>query len=177
MSGSAKPLALGFALTLGLLAFAPATSAQDRASQDRAPRLLSTWEDPVKLPDGSETVYRYEVTYDYDAGVALRTAYDTFGNVVETVELAAPPAPTPQEIEEAIALIQQDDELSALAAQRNATVEGGFLLYGDQVEACAAPARCLQFDIIGPDRIESVRFVVVDLRTGAIVERDLFPDL
>ena len=172
MSTLLKPLALGLAaLALGLM-LAPSASAQDRA-----PRLLNTWEDPVKLPDGSETVYRYEVTYDYDTGVALRTAYDTFGNTVEVKEMAQAPAPSAEEIAEAMAIVQGDAELSALAAARNATVDGGFLLYGDQIEACAAPARCLQFDIMGPDKIESVRFVVVDLRTGQIVERDLFPDL
>ena len=172
MSTLLKPFALGLAaLALGLM-LAPSASAQDRA-----PRLLNTWEDPVKLPDGSETVYRYEVTYDYDTGVALRTAYDTFGYVVETVELSPPTAPLPQEIDEALAIIQADEAISALTARSGATVDGGFILFGNQHPACEAPARCLQFDVMAPNKIESLQFVVVDLRTGQIVERDLFPDL
>lgn len=172
MSGLCKLLALGFAAAALGLALAPAASAQDRA-----PRLLRAWEDPVKLADGSEAVYRYEVTYDYDTGLTLRHAYDESGALVETVELSPPTAPLPQEIEEALAIVHADEAVSGLAARSGARIEGGFILFGDQHPACAAPARCLQFDVMTPDRTESLRFVVVDLRTGTIVERNLFPDL
>lgn len=172
MSGLSKLFALGFAVVALGLALTPSASAQDRA-----PRLLRAWEDPVKLADGSEAVYRYEVTYDYDAGITLRRAYDEAGALVETVELSPPTAPLPQEIEEALAIVQADAAISGLAARSGARIEGGFILFGDQHPACAAPARCLQFDVMSADRIESLRFVVVDLRSKTIVERDLFPDL
>ncbi len=146
------------------------------ASAQRA-QVLRTWEDPVKLADGTETVYRYEVSYDYESGVALRRAYDPAGTLVETLETAPPAAPLPPELDEARAILQADPEIGALTERSGATVEGGFILFGAQHPACARPARCLQFDIMAPDRIESLQFVVVDLRTRAVVERDLFPDL
>ncbi len=162
-----------FASCLSAIAFlalaVPAVHGQDA-------RVLRTWSDPVKLADGTEAVYRYEVSYDYATGVALRRAYD--GDVlVEALEIAPPSAPLPQEIAEARALVEADPEISALAARSGATIEGGFILFGAQHAACAPPARCLQFDVMAPDRTESLQFVVVDLRTRTIIERDLFPDL
>ena len=164
-------------LPLLLAVVALHAAAPDAVAQEPSARVLSTWDDPVKLADGTETVYRYEVTYDYETGVALRRAYDASGTLVETREVAPPPAPTPEEIEEARAIILADAALGGLAARSNATVEGGFILFSNQYPACAAPARCLQFDIMPPSKLESLQFVVVDLRTRTIIERDLFPDL
>ena len=164
-------------LTLVLAVAALCAAAPDAVAQEQSSRLLSSYTDPVKLADGTETVYRYDVSYDYATGVTLRRAYDASGALVETIELSQQPGPTPDEIAEAKAIIQQDGEMSTLLARANATVEGGFILFADQHPACAAPARCLQFDLMPPDKIESVRFVVVDLSKRAIVERDLFPDL
>ena len=158
---------------LTLLAAAPS----DAVAQEHRVRVLSAWDDPVKLADGTETVYRYEVTHNYDTGETVRRAYDASGTLVETLEMTTPPAPTPEEIEEAKAIIAADEALSDAIARTNATVDGGFLLYADQHPACVAPARCLQFDLIPPSKLESVRFVVVDLGSRQIVERDLFPDL
>ena len=164
-------------LSLLLAVVALFAVAPDAVAQEPSARVLSTWDDPVKLADGTETVYRYEVSFDYTTGVTLRRAYDASGALVETVELSQQPGPTPEEIAEAKALIQQDAELSSALVQSDATIEGGFILFADQHPACAAPARCLQFDLMPPSKIESVRFVVVDLSKRAIVERDLFPDL
>ena len=165
-------------LMLVLAVTALCAAAPDAVAQEQSTRLINSWMDPVKLADGTETVYRYEVTLDYATGVTLRRAYDASGALVETVELAHQPAgPTPEEIAEATAIIQEDEEMSALLADHNATVEGGFILFADQYPACAEPARCLQFDLMPPDKIESVRFVVVDVAKGKIIERDLFPDL
>ena len=163
-------------LTLLLAVAALCTVATDAVAQESA-RVLSSWDDPVKLSDGTETVYRYEVVYDYDTGIALRNAYDAAGTLVETVQVAPPGAPSAEEIEEARAIILADAAIAGVAARSNATVEGGFILFADQYPACAAPARCLQFDIMPPSKTESLQFVVVDLRTRTIIERDLFPDL
>ena len=166
-----KPLMLVLAVA-ALCAAAP-----DAAAQELSTRVLSTWEDPVKLADGTKTTYRYEVVYDYATGTAVRRAYDAAGALVEAREVAPPPAPTEAEMEQARAIILADDALTGLAARSNATIEGGFILFADQYPACAAPARCLQFDIMPPSKMESLQFVVVDLHTGTIIERDLFPDL
>lgn len=164
-------------LTLVLAVAALCAAAPDAVAQQQSSRVLNSWMDPVKLADGTETTYRYEVSFDYTTGVTLRRAFDASGALVETMELAQQPGPTPEEIAEATAIIMEDAEFSSELARANATVEGGFILFADQHPACVAPARCLQFDLMPPDRIESLRFVVVDLSTRKIVERDLFPDL
>lgn len=161
-------------LCAAVLALAPTGLAQ-RATDGS--RVVSSWQEDVKLADGSDVVYRYEITYDYTTGRTVRTAFDTAGAIVERREIDYAPTPSEEEIAWATDLIRADAELGALAAERNALIEGGFVLHGDQLAACAAPARCLQFDLMSPDRLESIRFVVVDLRTETIVERNLFPDL
>lgn len=165
-----------FRLASWLAAVAFFVVALPTASAQPGARILSTWDDPVKLADGTETVYRYEVSYDYATGETLRRAYDG-AVLVETIEIDPPSAPFPAEIEEAMAIIMADEDLSALVSRSNALVGGGFILFGEQYPACAKPARCLQFDIMSQDRLESFQFVVVDLRTGTIIERDLYPDL
>lgn len=165
-------LAWGLA-ALTLFAAAP----PDALAQEHRVRVLSSWDDPVKLAGDTETVYHYEVSHNYDTGVSTRRAFDASGILVETVEMTTPPGPTPEEIDEAKAIIAADDALGAAISRTSAEVDGGFLLYADQHPACVAPARCLQFDLIPPSKLESVRFVVVDLASQRIVERDLFPDL
>lgn len=156
-----------FAVTL------PTASAQ---APMQGTHVLRTWEDPVKLANGTEAVYRYELSYDYATGETLRRAYDG-AVLVETVEMKPPGAPFPVEIEAAMSIIRADEALSALASRSNAHVGGGFILFGEQYAACAPPARCLQFDIMSQDRTESLQFVVVDLHSGTIIERDFYPDL
>ncbi len=154
-----------------------AAAPTDAVAQEPSSRVLNSWAEPVKLPDGTETTYRYEVSFDYATGVTLRRAYDASGALLETIEMTQQPGPTPDEIEEAKAIIWQDAALSGELSRASATIEGGFLLYADHHPDCAAPARCLQFDLMPPSKTESLRFVVVDLSKRAVVERDLFPDL
>ncbi len=167
--------AFRFASCLAALAFL-ALALPASAQQMQGTHIVSTWDDPVKLADGTETVYRYEVSYDYATGETLRRAYDG-AVLVETVELNPPSAPFPMEIEAAMNIIQTDEQLSTLVSRSNAIVGGGFILFGEQHTPCAKPARCLQFDIMSQDRLESYQFVVVDLHTGTIIERDFYPDL
>ena len=157
-----------------LVLFAAAPTVLAQAMQGT--HVLRTWEDPVKLADGTETVYLYEVSYDYATGETLRRAFDG-STLVETVEIAPPAAPFPGELEAALAIIEADDEIATLVSRSDAHVEGGFILFGEQAPMCAKPARCLQFDVMNPARTESFRYLVVDLHSGTILERDYFPGL
>lgn len=140
-------------------------------------RVVRAWDEPVKLDDGTEAVYRHEVTYDYATGRTVRRTSDAAGREVERVDLAPPSAPLPGEIDEALAIIYADGALGDLAARSAARIEGGFVLFEAQDARCAPPARCLQFDVMAQSRTESLQFVVVDLHTGTIIDRDRFPDL
>ncbi len=160
-------LVLGCGLLLALAA--PTAAAQDGL------RAMRAWEEPVKLADGTETTYRYEAVYDYATARTVRTAYDATGAVVEVMEMTKPLAPTPDELAAGRALVLADAEMARLVSVNDATVEGGFLLH--ERDGCAPLGRCLQFDLIPPGRRQSVRFVVVDLATAEITERDFHPGL
>ncbi len=158
-----------------------AAAPTDALAQAQSARVLNSWTESVKLPDGTEATHRVDLTYDYASGVTLRRTYDEAGTLLDTERVDAQPRPTSDETAEAAAIIAADPELGSLLVTSGATIEGGFLYSGEDFEAplaaCASGARCLQFDLITPSRIESVRFVVVDLVTRQVVERDLFPDL
>jgi hypothetical protein len=172
-----KPLALLIAAG-ALLALLPADARAQEARTDT--QVIRSWQEPVKL-DGRTEARRVEVAFDYAEGVTLRRTYDMSGALLRTEQVGGQPQPSEAEIAEATALITADAELSGLIAQSGATVEGGFTYSPEGFERpladCGSGARCLQFDLIAPSRVESVRFVVVDLATRRIVERDLFPNL
>jgi hypothetical protein len=167
---------------LALAAFALFAGAPtDAAAQARTDtQVIRSWEMPVKA-DGLTQTRRVEVAFDYARGVTLRRTYDAAGGLLRTETVDGQPQPSPAEIAEATAIIKADAELGALIDQTDATVEGGFVYspegFDRPLAACGPGARCLQFDLIGPAKLESVRFVVVDLATREVVERDLFPDL
>lgn len=176
MSRSPSLLLLALA-ALALLAVAPA----DAVAQARTDtQVIRSWEEPVKS-DGLTATRRVEVAFDYAQGVTLRRTYDAAGTLLRTQTVEGQPQPSPAEIAEATAIITADAELGALIEQTDATVAGGFTYspegFDRPIAACGPGARCLQFDLIPPSKLESVRFVVVDLATREIVERDLFPDL
>ena len=171
-----KRIALALAVT-ALLAAAPT----DAAAQNRTDtQTIRTWEEPVKIGGGTE-IHRVELAFDYAQGVTLRRTFDAAGSLLRTEALTAQPRPSDDEIAEATALIAADAELAPLLAASGATIEGGFVYhqadFAAPLAACGPGARCLQFDLVAPSRLESVRFVVVDLATRQVVERDLFPNL
>jgi len=177
MTDRMKSLTLALA-ACALLAVLPADASAQEARTDT--EVIRSWQDSVKL-DGRTETRRVEVAFDYAQGVTLRRTYDATGALLRTETVDGQPQPSEAEIADATAIITSDDELSALIEQSGATVEGGFIYSAEGFErplaACGPGARCLQFDLIAPSKLESVRFVVVDLATRQIVERDLFPNL
>jgi hypothetical protein len=170
------PRLLGLAAVV-LLAVAPQeTHAQARTDT----QAIRAWEESVKTEGRVET-HRVEVAFDYAEGVTVRRTYDATGTLLRVTEIEGQPQPSPAEVAEATAIIAADAELAPLLAESGATIEGGFTYSGEGFDepltACGPGTRCLQFDLVAPSRRESVRFVVVDLATRQVVERDLFPDL
>jgi hypothetical protein len=89
-------------------------------------------------------------------------------------------APSPDELARARAIILADPELRALHdGASNPTLEGGFVLLREAGHACGPGSRCLQFDLYDVDyaarRVTRLRYVVVDLRSGALISRDFDP--
>ena len=171
-------------LSLLLLA-APAWAQADATSLAvDAPRVLHVADVEVKGPDGDIVVYRYSTTYDPISGEYLRLVTDTAdGAVLErSTSRSTMVSPTPEEIAYAKAVIAADTELSGLmdAAEHPVKVEGGFILTREEnAPICAPGSRCLQFDIYelvpGQRAARRIRYVVVDMRSGELVARDLDP--
>ena len=160
-----RRLALAFATVLIL----------SSAAHAQAPdvRVITTYEETVKLGGGAEAVRNVEISYDYVANQTIQTVRDASGVIIETSLLGRAPQPNEEEIAEAIDLVYADDELGPIASRQGNVVEGGFLLYEGDCEQ----ARCIQLHIGSIDGSRTDRFVVVDLSSSVIVHRNLFPDL
>lgn len=179
-------LLAGLALLVGAW---PASDAAAQVERRTDAPLIHTWDEPVKTGSARAESRHVDIVFDYARGAALERTYDASGALLSEREIA-PPTPSDEEVAEAIAIIEADAELAPLIEASGAAVEGGFLYLPEDfvgvegtvdfkkpLKACERGARCLQFDLVGPDRETSVRFVVVDLATRRVVEHDLFPHL
>lgn len=151
-------------LALVLAAGAIPAIAADPAPAART-RVLRSWSEDVRV--GDKTVAgRIDIQFDYDRGVATWLTLDDKGAVVDSREFPpgmGQPRPTPEEFEEARALVRADLRLGRVLRQTRATMEGGFLLSEKPGKACGPGSRCLQVQMVSSDGMGLVRWVVVDL--------------
>lgn len=162
-------------LAAALAVAAPAAQAQD------AQRVIRSWTDDVKLDDGTTARWTTTLAYDAGSGQYTRTVTDASGALVERTVMDNPLlSPNEEEIERAKAIILADPELRALYDQApNPELSGGFALVREEGHPCGPGSRCLQFDMFNVDhaarRVDRIRYVVVDLRSGTIVSRNFDP--
>ena len=176
------PLALGLA-ALGLLALSPGAHAQQNVVGFPAgPRVLHEITDDVKLEDGTTARWHFITIYDPASGQTVETVTDVATGQV--VRRDAGPGglnvPGDGEVDMAVSIIEQDPELSAIiAAAPNPVVSGGFTLMREPGHPCGPGSRCLQFDIMNVNeaarQVERLRYVIVDLRYGRVLDRDFDP--
>ncbi len=162
-------------LLLFLAALVPsaATAAVTRTS--RPVRLLRTWEETVKA-GGREFPRRVEVVFDYGQGVARENYYTLDGQLVGSKKITQNlPAPSPEEVAEAFALVQRDPDFAPIYTRFRVVPEGGFLLQEDRGKPCGPGSRCLHVFLLSSDRAGLIRRVVVDLVTGEIPYRSYNP--
>lgn len=160
------------------VAFTHTSLAQDFSSE----RVLRTWETEVKQDNGELAIWTFTIRYDPVAGLYTRTTRDASGALIErTSSEYSMAAPTEGEIEHAQNLIMNDPEVRQLmdAAQRP-IIDGGFEMVRLDNPHCAEGSRCLQFDVmdmVGPGtHVERIRYVVVDMRRGVVLNNNLNPD-
>jgi hypothetical protein len=177
--GRAVRLAFGALCALGLAA--PGARAQAPVAAGGAgptERVLRAWVAPVKLAGGAMVNWHHTVTYDAATGETVRTTRLADGTLVGRVA-HRPLRPTPEEIEEARALILAHPEVAALTARAGSpVVDGGFILQREAGHPCGPGSRCLQFDVLDlddPHRPARLRYVVVDLRAGRVLDADFQP--
>lgn len=165
----------------GALAVLPSASAQGTVQlSPTAPRVLADGQSTVKGDDGLPVTLRSSLVFEPTTGTYVRTTTDAATGAVLASETLEAPMIRPSADEEAAAqeIIATDPELAALmaASPHKVTVAGGFPLIREAGHACAAPARCLQYDIFKtvPGQLsgERIRYVVVDLRSLTLVSRD-----
>lgn len=149
-------------------ALAPAAVGEHRT------RLLHSWQDSVKV-DGQDVERRVDVVFDYTEGVAHHLTYDLKGNLLSDAAITTnTPQPSPEEIQEAQALVMADAELSVIVKRTGGVFEGGFVLE-EPTGACGLGTRCLQLLLLSPDRIGLIRRIVVDLTRQTVPYRDYTP--
>lgn len=164
-------------LTALLVGALPAAVAQNATGE----RVLRSWTDDVKLDDGSRANWTFTVTFDAETGEYARTITDESGALIErTTQTTSLARPTDDEIEMARAIIFADPDLSDLYERAdNPELSGGFILQREAGHACGPGSRCLQFDMFDVDtaarRVDRIRYVIVDVRTGTLVSNDFNP--
>jgi hypothetical protein len=138
-------------------------------------RVLRTWSDTIKV-DGRDVARRVTIVFDYTAGVAWESAYDSSGVEISRREITTNlPQPSPEEFDEAVALLRADPAIGRIMARTNARPEGGFLLEEDAGEPCGPRTRCLQILLMAENSMGLLRRVVVDLTKGAVVYASYVP--
>lgn len=162
-------------LVLAALVPAAVALAATVTRTSRPVRLLRTWEETIKA-GGREFPRRVEVVFDYGQGVARENYYTLDGQLVGSKKITqSMPGPSREEIAEAFTIVRADPELGRIASRRSAVFEGGFVLEEGRGERCGPGSRCLQVQLISPDRVGLIRWVVVDLVKREIVYRAYTP--
>ncbi|HYE96609.1 MAG TPA: hypothetical protein VD962_10400 [Rubricoccaceae bacterium] len=163
-----------------LLVAACALLAAPEAHAQDGTRIIRSWTDDVKVENGRTEQWEFVIAYDPATGALTQTARNHRGVVMSTTDLTGHHiAPNEEEIADAVRLIRNDPELAAvLAAAPGHIISGGFNLVRPEI-GCEATSRCLQFDLMQEDlpnrRVNRLRYVVVDLRTGQFVSRNYNP--
>jgi hypothetical protein len=151
----------------GMLAAASSSSSAETAvtTTSRPVRLLRRWDETVKAPNGRDYVRHVELVFDYAKGFAQeRYSWGGDGRIDGTRDIKqSQPSPSAEEVAEAFALVRQDAELGRILARKNGVLEGGFILEEGRSRRCGPGSRCLQIQILSPDREGLVRWTVVDL--------------
>ncbi len=179
------------ARAFGLLALVALTSAATAAEPAKAvakpdapshrTRVLRSWPEDVRV-GGKLLPARVEVVFDYTDGVAIeRLVTETkAGRQVLKTRAFPPgigvPAPSVEEIEEAMQIVRADEEMARLIRNADAVLDGGFELIEPAGGACGPGTRCVKIQINTANRLGLVRNVVVDLTKQGFAYRAWLPE-
>jgi hypothetical protein len=160
-------------LFLGVIASAPADSTITTTS--RPVRLLRTWYDSIKTPEG-DVPRRVDMLYDYGKAAAFERVYTLDGQLLTNRRIVVnPPTPSQEEIAEAFEIVRADAEFSRAIQRFSADLEGGFLIEEGRGTPCGPGARCLLIKIVSPDHSGLIRNMGVDLVKRSIPYRMFVP--
>ncbi len=127
----------------------------------------------MEKTDKGKALRRIRTEYSWDDGLVYNYVHDADGQLLEVRKSYNGLRPDDTELEEAFALVWQDDEVREIRRrQAGLDINGGFI-YREKDGACALPARCVQVFLFDGENV--VRHMLVDLRTNRIVARDYVP--
>ena len=137
-------------------------------SQPRT-RVLRVWEDTIK--DGDRDIARQvQIVFDYDTGVAWEVAFDASGKILSNRRLTSNvPQPSLEEFDDAVGIMQDDQEVGRVMARTSAVPQGGFLLEEGSGRGCGPRTRCLQILLMADNSLGLLRRVVVDLVSRKVI--------
>jgi hypothetical protein len=160
-------------LLFGVVAAAPSQSSVTRDS--RPVRLLRTWYEPVKTPEG-DVMRRVDILYDYGSAAAFERVYTLEGQLLTNRRIVVnPPTASQEEIQEAFGVVRADAEFARVIQRFSAELEGGFLIEEGRGTACGPGARCLLIKLLSPDHSGLIRVMGVDLVKRSIPYRTFVP--
>lgn len=127
----------------------------------------------LEKTDKGRELRRIRTEYNWDDGLVYRHVHDAGGKLIETRVSHNGLRPDDAELEQAFALVWNDDEVREIRRrQAGLDINGGFT-YREKSGACALPARCVQVFLFDGENV--VRHMLVDLRTNKIVNSDYVP--
>jgi hypothetical protein len=176
MRRSCAVLVLLFAGVVAAPSQSAAPSSQTSVTRESRPvRLLRTWYDSVKTPDG-DVVQRVDMLYDYRKAAAFERVYGADGRLIRERRIVVnPPTPSQEEIQEAFEIVRADPEFARVIDRFKADLEGGFVIEEGRGTACGPGARCLLIQLLSPDHSGLIRVVGVDLVKRSIPYRLFVP--
>ncbi len=161
------------ALLLGLVAVA--TGQTEPSLSSRPVRLLRSWYDSIKTPQG-DVPRRVDILYDYRRAAAFERTYTLDGRQISNRRIVVnPPTPSEQEIAEAFAIVRVDPEMARIIRRFRADLEGGFIIEEGRTKPCGPGSRCVLIQILSPDHSGLIRVAGVDLVRRRVVYRTFVP--
>jgi hypothetical protein len=155
-----------FLATLLFAAAALPAAAQSRPEVTRTSRpvrLIRSWEEPIKGPDGDSS-RRVDLVFDYSRGIASQEFFSKDGRYTgRRPILVGLPPPSLEEINEAKGVIRKDPELRRIMDRLAADLTGGFVVEEGRKQPCGPGSRCLLMLMTSQDHTGLVRRMVVDL--------------
>ena len=139
--------------------------------------LVRSFEDEVKLPDGTEERRRVEYLWDYSAGIARERHLTMAGAVLsdETLPFVTMHA-IEAELDFAVTLLRANPEIDARFTA-DTDIYGGFAFREPGHAICDAGSRCIHVIVSRDQGRFKVAHAIVDLQTARVVDDDYDPDL
>ena len=162
-------------LLAGLLpVFAAVPAVADTLSARTGVELLGESTDTVKTAEGRQQRL-VRMVYDLDNGTTSTEIYTMEGERMSRTAMDTLPGPSERDIERALRIVRADTEVGQIMRRQGGLqLEGGFPILQRAGEGpCVRGTRCVQMFLFDGENV--VRHMLVDLRSGKVLEPDYIP--